>query len=69
MKKKEKSIILVIPKHGLKQAFEVSHAERLLGLGAFANGGWELPENSEYYFDKENGLRFKADKGSSQKTR
>lgn len=40
--------------------FEVSHAERLLNMPN--NGGWQLPENSKFEFDKEYGLRYKKNK-------
>lgn len=40
--------------------FEVTHAERLLRMRN--NGGWQLPENSKFEFDKENGLGYKSNK-------
>lgn len=50
--------------------FEVSHAERLLKMPN--NGGWQLPENSKFEFDKENGLRYKrnkkADNGATEQS-
>lgn len=66
-KKKEQTVILVVPKHGIKQAFGLAHAERLLDMGTILNGGWELPETSDYYYDEENGLRLKSDKTNSAK--
>lgn len=49
--------------------FDVTHAERLLRMQN--NGGWKLPENSKFEFDKENGLRYKrnkkADSGATEK--
>lgn len=49
--------------------FDVTHAERLLRMQN--NGGWQLPENSKFEFDKENGLRYKrnkkADSGATEK--
>lgn len=47
--------------------FEVSHAERILDMGAAVNGGWHVPEDSEYEYTEEYGLRLKSDKGSSAK--
>lgn len=67
MKRKEQFVTLVVPKYGLKQEFGVEHAERLLGMGQRFNGGWELPDNSNYYYDEENGLRVKSDKANSEK--
>jgi hypothetical protein len=43
----------------------VTHAERLLDMGSELNGGWELPENSKYYYDEENGLRLKSNSANS----
>lgn len=36
------------------QDFEIDHAERLLAMPD--NGGWHLPADSDYQFDKENGI-------------
>lgn len=67
MKKKEQTVTLVVPKYGIEQEFSIQHAERLLGMGIALNGGWELPEGSNYYYDEENGLRVKSDKANSAK--
>lgn len=67
-KKKEQTVTLVVPKYNMQQEFSVEHAERLLDMGPFLNGGWELPNDSEYYYDEENGLRIKTDKANSAKT-
>lgn len=56
---------LVVPKHNIKQEFGLEHAERLLDMGTTRNGGWELPNDSNYYYDEENGLRLKSDKANS----
>lgn len=45
---------------GTTRELEVSHAERLLRM--HNNGGWQLPKNSKFEFDKENGIRYKTDK-------
>lgn len=42
-------IDLVVPKYGIRQSFVADHAERLLRLKD--NGGWQLPEDSEYDFN------------------
>lgn len=67
-KKKEQTLILVVPKYNIRQEFGLSHAERLLDMGTQFNGGWELPEDSNYIYDEENGLRVKSDKANSAKT-
>lgn len=64
-KKKEPTVALVVPKHNMEREFGVEHAERLLDMGSELNGGWELPENSKYYYDEENGLRLKTDSANS----
>lgn len=66
--KKEKKIKLVVPKYNMEQEFSVLHAERLLDMGTNLNGGWELPADSDYQYDEENGLRPKPDKASFTKT-
>ena len=52
----------------MKQEFGIQHAERLLDMGTDLNGGWELPKDSSYTYDEENGLRVKSDKANSAKT-
>jgi hypothetical protein len=51
----------------MRQEFGIQHAERLLDMGPALNGGWELPKDSNYYYDEENGLRVKSDKANSAK--
>lgn len=64
--KKQKTVTLVTPS-GVKQQFGIQHAERLLNLGSALNGGWAIDKNSEYYYDKDNGIRLKANTGDSAK--
>lgn len=66
-KKKEQTVTLVVPKYNIKKDFGIQHAERLLDMGTNMNGGWELPEDSNYLYDEENGLRVKSDKANSAK--
>lgn len=66
-KKKEKTLTLVVPKYGIKREFGIQHAERLLDMGEELNGGWELPADSEYQYDEENGIRLKSDKANTAK--
>ena len=60
MAKKKDTIKLCVKGTNITQNFSFSHAERLLRLGQPLNGGWEIPEDSEYIFDKENGIRVKS---------
>lgn len=62
--KRQKTVTLVTPT-GVKQQFGIQHAERLLDLGPALNGGWMIDPNSNYYYDEENGIRLKSDKGNS----
>lgn len=66
-KKKEQTVTLIVPKYNIKKDFGIQHAERLLDMGTNINGGWELPEDSNYLYDEENGLRVKSDKANSAK--
>lgn len=66
-KKKEQTVTLVVPKYNIEKDFGIQHAERLLDMGTNINGGWELPEDSNYLYDEENGLRVKSDKANSAK--
>lgn len=65
-KHKQQTVILVTSS-GLKQELGIQHAERLLDMGSFLNGGWKLPEDSSYYYDEENGLRLKSGKADTAK--
>lgn len=64
-KKKEPTVKMVVPSHNLEQEFGIKHAERLLDMGPELNGGWELPKDSKYYYDEENGLRLKSNSANS----
>ena len=52
----------------ISQEFELSHAERILDMGPALNVGWRVPEDSEYEYTEEYGLKLKSDKGNSAKT-
>lgn len=67
-KKKENTVFLVVPSLGIKQEFSIPHAERLLDMGPFHNGGWELPEDSNYQYDEYDGLRLKANSKHTAET-
>lgn len=66
-KKKETMVTLVVPGRNIKQEFGIQHAERLLDMGQFHNGGWTLPEDSNYVYDEEYGLRLKSNQGNTAK--
>lgn len=57
---KTTKVTLVCNVNGKTQEFEISHAERLLRMRN--NGGWELPENSTFNFDLNNGFTSKRNK-------
>lgn len=48
------------------QEFEVNHAERILRMPN--NGGWMLPEDSNFQLDKVNGLTSKRNKRTDKKS-
>ena len=60
MAAKVTKVKLVCPPHNLTEEFEIKHAERLLRMPN--NGGWRLPENSDFKFDKDNGIGYKRNK-------
>lgn len=46
----------------ISQEFEITHAERILDMGPALNGGWAIPEDSEYEYTEEYGIRLKSNK-------
>lgn len=40
--------------------YEINHAERILRMPN--NGGWQLPEDSEYKFDFNDGIGYRENK-------
>lgn len=48
------------------QEFEVNHAERILRMPN--NGGWRLPDDSNYQMDEVNGLTSKRNTGKNKKS-
>ena len=59
-KKAVRTVTLEVPSLGRKQEFDLAHASRLLGMPN--NGGWVLPKDSKFTYDKKNGIRVKPDK-------
>lgn len=56
---KQTTVLLVVPKFGIQQDFALDHAERILRMPN--NGGWELPEDSNFELT-ENGLACRRNK-------
>lgn len=54
-----KTTMVTLVANGVAREFEFSHAENLLRMPR--NGGWELPDKSQYEF-KDNGLRIRGNK-------
>ena len=48
IRKPVKKVLLETDK--ISQEFEVSHAERILDMGPAVNGGWRVPEDSDYEY-------------------
>lgn len=64
MNAKQTTVALCQKNTGVTQEFEITHAERILRLRN--NGGWELPESSNYIFDLQNGITKKRNKGKDK---
>ena len=62
------SIILVTPK-GEQQEFSIRHAENLLAMGDYRNGGWRILEADKYIYTEDGGIRIKPNKGNSSKAK
>ena len=44
----------------ITEEYEINHAERILRMPN--NGGWQLPENSQYKFDFNDGIGYRENK-------
>lgn len=64
--KKANTIELFCTADNHKEEFEVNHAERILRMPD--NGGWVLPEDSQYKFDNDNGITIKRGSNDTQRT-
>ena len=60
MAAKVQKVALINDTLNVTEQFEITHAERLLRM--LNNGGWRLPENSDFKFDKDNGIGYKLNK-------
>ena len=61
----ERTNTVVLQVGNVKQEFEINHAERILRMPN--NGGWHLPDDSNYEMDQQNGIVTKRNKGKTQK--
>lgn len=57
---KVQKVGLFNPGLNITEEFEINHAERILRMPN--NGGWQLPEDSEYKFDFNNGIGYRKNK-------
>lgn len=64
MSKRVNSVILQCGER--REEFEVNHAERILRMPD--NGGWQLPEDSNFIMDEQNGLTIKRDQKQTEKS-
>lgn len=60
MAAKVQKVALINDTLNVTEQSEITHAERLLRMPN--NGGWRLPENSDFKFDKDNGIGYKRNK-------
>ena len=67
-KRKSSTMVELETKTGERRSFALEHAESILNMGTFGNGGWHLPKDSKYIYDEENGsIRAKASSSDSAK--
>lgn len=62
-------IELIVKGTDIRRSFGIAHAEKLLAMGEKASGGWALPENSKYYYNKRNGIRLKQSTRGNRQTK
>ena len=63
IERKPGSYVTLVTADGAQQEFEINHAERI--LRAPNNGGWKLPDNSQYKFDYYDGITKRTSQGDS----
>ena len=63
---KIEKVALVNDTLNVTEEYEINHAERLLRMPN--NGGWRLPDDSEYKFDFDNGIGRKRNKKTDNGT-
>lgn len=50
----------------VRREFEITHAERLLRMPN--NGGWHLPQDSDFEITEQNGIELRRNKESNKKS-
>lgn len=60
-------VVLEVPEIGMKEEFDIDHAERLLRMPN--NGGWQLPASSKFVFTLEHGIKYSTDTRNSEGTK
>lgn len=63
--RKPGSRVTLVTADGMKQEFDINHAERILRVPE--NGGWKLPDDSSYQFDYYDGITKRTNQGDSEK--
>lgn len=64
IERKQGGSVELVTATGQRKVFEIEHAERILRRPN--NGGWTLPEDSEYEFDYYDGITKRTDTGDSK---
>ena len=62
----ERTNRVVLQAGDVKKEFEINHAERILRMPN--NGGWHLPEDSNYLMDEVNGIVTKRNTRTAKKS-
>ena len=65
IERKTGSTVVLETATGIRQEFEINHAERIL---RHPDSGWKLPEDSPYDFEYYNGITKRTNQGNSAKT-
>jgi hypothetical protein len=66
IQRKPGSYVILETAEGTQQEFDIDHAERILRTPE--NGGWRLPEDSDYQFDYYDGITRRGNKKDIQAT-
>lgn len=61
IERKPGSMVTLVTPNGMKQEFELLHAERILRTPN--NGGWMLPTDSPYQYDYYDGITKRSNQG------
>lgn len=61
--RKPGSVVVLETADGIRQEFEINHAERIL---RHPDSGWKLPEDSPYQFEFYDGITKRTSQGNSK---